>query len=180
MTQPLRQLIARCRDHDEAAIAEIVQRFQAWALDLAMVLLGDHGLAQDAVQEAFVTAMARLDDLRTPEAFPGWFRQIVRTQCNRILRRPREQLVGEGRRLEAQGGAVEPDMAQKELRRQVRQAVSQLSPTLYDATRLFYLEEHSCSEIAEQLGIPRGTVKRRLHDARDRLRDLLLGIGDKP
>ena len=40
---------------------------------------------------------------------------------------------------------------------------------------MFYLDDMKCSQIAERLGVPQGTVKRRLHDARERLRAMLLG-----
>src|SRR2546421_3950958 len=52
----------------------------------AYAVLGDFHLAEDAAQEAFISAWQKLDQLRQPEAFPGWFRRIVLTECNRLTR----------------------------------------------------------------------------------------------
>ena len=52
----------------------------------AYSLLRDAHLAEDAAQEAFVDAYRHLDDLRTPAAFPGWFRRVVFKHCDRITR----------------------------------------------------------------------------------------------
>lgn len=70
----------------------------------------------------------------------------------------------------------------EELRAVVRQALSSLPGPGRDTAELFYLEEMSCASISDRLGVPEGTVKRRLYDARARLRDMLLGYirGEEP
>ena len=70
-----------------AAFGLIVQRFQDMAYGCAYTVLGDFHQAQDAAQEAFLAAFAQLPKLRQPKAFPGWFRQIVLSQCHRLTRR---------------------------------------------------------------------------------------------
>src|SRR5579872_1407159 len=54
------------------AFGEIVRRFQDLAFGCAYAILGDFQLAEDAAQEAFLTAWRNLDQLRKAEAFPGW------------------------------------------------------------------------------------------------------------
>jgi DNA-directed RNA polymerase specialized sigma24 family protein len=56
-------------------------------------LLGDFHLAEDAAQEAFVHAHARLEQLQSPAAFPQWFRRVVATRCERVRRERRLQTV---------------------------------------------------------------------------------------
>ena len=68
------------------AFGELVIRFQDMAFGCAFAVLGDAYLAQDTAQEAFVVAWQKLAQLREPAAFPGWFKRIVLTQCNRLLR----------------------------------------------------------------------------------------------
>ena len=75
------------------AFGELVVRFQDMAFGCAYAVLGDFYLAEDAAQEAFITAWQRLDQLRAPGAFPGWLRRIVLTQCNRLTRGKRLQIV---------------------------------------------------------------------------------------
>src|SRR5689334_4382413 len=77
----------------QAAFGEVVRRFQDMAYGYAYAALGDPHLAEDAVQEAFVAAWHRLDQLREAAAFPGWFRRILRTECRRLTRGKRPAMV---------------------------------------------------------------------------------------
>jgi RNA polymerase sigma factor (sigma-70 family) len=173
MKEPLAALVERCRRREEDAMAELVSRFRRWALDLANALVDDASLAEDVVQEAFTTALLRLNDLREPLAFPGWLRQIVRTHANHLLRERREVCLEDETRLR-QGGSPMSEPERNDLREYVREVIRGLPPVIRDTTELFYLEERSCTEIAAMLKVPQGTVKRRLHDARQRLRGILL------
>src|ERR1043165_3327702 len=56
------------------------------AVASSFAVLGDAYLAQDTAQEAFVIAWQKLEQLREPAAFPGWFKRIVLSQCNRLTR----------------------------------------------------------------------------------------------
>jgi len=175
MNALLRDLLDQCKRGESEAIAELVRRFQPWALDLAAGILDDKDLAEDAVQESFIKAVGCLNDLREPDAFPGWIRQILRTCCNRISRSRREALID--CEIEASG---EPDMPGESVQRdelcgKVREALAALPSNERETTELFYFDDLSCREISDFLHVPEGTVKRRLHDARKRLRGMLLG-----
>jgi RNA polymerase sigma factor (sigma-70 family) len=156
-------------------VTRLVTRFAGSAQRLAEALLGDAHRAEDAVQEAFVAAIGRLEDLREPAAFPGWFRQIVRTEANRMVRKRSEPPHGGG--LERASADLSPpeQLERDERRRRVREVLAQLPPIGRETAELYYLEQNSIAEIAAALDVPTGTVKRRLHDARARLRALLLG-----
>jgi RNA polymerase sigma factor (sigma-70 family) len=169
----LSELLARCRRGDADAAAILVARFQPRAVEFAAALLGDEHLAEDAVQSGFVKALGRLNDLREADAFPGWFRQIVRTESLQLLRRrstttalpAHESVIADPR----------DAVAREELREIVRTALAALPPYGRETAELFYLDELDCPEVARRLDVPTGTVKRRLHDARKKLRALLLG-----
>ena len=142
-------------------------------MDLANALVDDASLAEDVVQEAFTTALLRLNDLREPLAFPGWLRQIVRRQANHLMRKRREVPFGDVTGVQRGGpGMSEPE--RNDLREHVREMIRGLPPVIRDTTELFYIEERSCVEIAAMLKIAQGTVRRRLHDARQRLRGILI------
>jgi RNA polymerase sigma factor (sigma-70 family) len=180
VSEGLTDLLRRCQDGQPSAVSALVTRFQPWALDLACAFVPDDGLAEDAVQEAFVAALTRLGDLRDPVAFPGWFRQIIRTHASRITRKRREVLLPAAP--EPVGSFPSPSVALErgEIRELVRKALAGLPPAGRETAKLFYLDEHSCGEVADLLQVPTGTVKRRLHDARKRLRGMLLGhIGEE-
>jgi RNA polymerase sigma factor (sigma-70 family) len=180
MSIVLIEVVKRCQKGEHEAIVILVNRFRAWALDFAASVLSDPSLAEDAVQEAFVIALQQLPALRHPAAFPGWFRQILRTRINRMNRMRCEEQLPQGFYPSGTQASPEEYAQQVELRRQVREALKNLPPAEYDAVDLFYLREHSCAEVSDILDIPKGTVKRRLHDARKRLRGMLLGyIGNE-
>src|SRR5690349_9777815 len=82
------------RSEKSQAFGEIVRRFQDLAFACAYAMLNDFHLAEDAAQETFITAWRHLDQLRQPEAFPGWLKRIVMTQCSRLTRGQTLDLVG--------------------------------------------------------------------------------------
>jgi len=171
----LSELLIRCRAGDESAVEELVRRFRPWAVDFATALLGgDTHLAEDAVQSAFLTALSRLSDLRDANAFAGWFRQIVRTETRRILRRRGVDTTDVATHDPSDDRASPLDHAESNERRMsIRAAIEALPRRASEAAALHYLHELEVREVARRLSIPTGTVKRRLHDAREKLRERL-------
>lgn len=168
------------RDKRHAAFAELVNRFQNMAYQLAYGVLEDVYLAQDAAQEAFVAAYQSLEQLREPQAFPGWLKQIVVTQCHRLLRT--KQLPTNSLELtpDLPTLGMEPGTAveQLELHNKVLEAIQSLPETEREVTKMFYLNGYSQQEIAGRLEIPVTTVKKRLQYARERLRGIMLAMFD--
>jgi DNA-directed RNA polymerase specialized sigma24 family protein len=77
--EPLNQFVDRARAGDLEAFGSVVRLTQQMAFALASNVLRDPAQAQDAVQEAYLTAFRRFADLDETAAFPGWFRRIVIT-----------------------------------------------------------------------------------------------------
>lgn len=176
MPESLIEIVARCRLRDEAAIDELVHRFHGWARDLAVSILDTPSLADDVVQEAFCASVEGLATLRSPQAFVPWFRQIIRRTAMRLNRREREAPLPETGEWPDSRPNCDQTMTSRELRDSVRKAVRSLPDRTREAVEMYYFEERSCREVAELLGVPNGTVRRRLHDGRQRLRDLLLHV----
>jgi RNA polymerase sigma factor (sigma-70 family) len=168
----IEELLDRCRKGDPYASQVVVKRFWPKALDLAKALIGDRHLAEDAVQDAFLVAFSRLDQLRNPSAFPGWLRQIVRSQALKTIRQAGKHRLQD---IEPPGNPVLPDAIaeQKELQQIVRQALTELSAVNRQTAQLYYLHEHSCTDIANALNTPAGTIKRRLYESRQKLKNNL-------
>lgn len=162
------------------AFAEIVRLFQDMAYACAYSALGDFHLAEDAAQEAFVTAWQKLGQLRAPEAFPGWFRRIVLTECNRLTRGkrlPTVSLDAGGLEFFSAGCAPQPQqevIEQNELEKAILAAVESLPQNERMAITLFYLDEQSHKAISEFLEVPETTVAKRLYSARQRLKNKLM------
>jgi RNA polymerase sigma factor (sigma-70 family) len=162
----------------EQAFSELVRIFQDRAYSCAYAVLGDFHLAQDAVQEAFVSAWRKLHQLRHPEAFPAWFRRLILTECHRLTRRKRLRTIS----FEDALNAAASDSRDSELQNLVEaaeqsasvlDAIHRLPETQRIVVMLFYVEEHSQRDISTFLGVPQTTVAKRLYSARERLRDMV-------
>lgn len=162
----------------QRAFGEIVRRYQDLAFGCAYAVLGDFQLAEDAAQEAFISAWRGLDQLRTPAAFPGWLKRIVLTHCSRMTRGKRLDLVSIDGFVEVPSRLPAPQQAaeQAELRQQVRDAIGALPENERLVTTLFYVNEYSQNEIAAFLEVPLTTVKKRLFCARQTLRERIIAM----
>ena len=170
--EPLAATVCTAQSGDERAFATLVARFQDMAVAYATAILGDHHLAEDAAQEAFLDAYRALPSLREPAAFPGWFRRILFKHCDRLTRRK----TIEAGSLDAADALSSPEPSPHEVleRRELRQALAQVVSALGDAERevvlLYYMGDHSQTAIAEFLGVTPNTIKTRLYSARQGLR----------
>ncbi|MEO1164805.1 MAG: sigma-70 family RNA polymerase sigma factor [Chloroflexota bacterium] len=165
-------------EHDkQIAFDTLVPRFQRMAFSVAYNTLQDVHLAEDAVQEAFLTAYLRIDQLRDPEAFPAWLKRIVLTQCDRLIRGKRPQLESIEARYDIATEKPSPEdvVEEHELQAQIMQAIAALPEHERAVTERFYMQGESQKEIAAGLDVPVTTVKKRLQYAREHLR---LMIGD--
>ena len=155
-------------------MATLLDRYWLHAQDQAAAILDDEQLAEDAAQETMVIVLQRLGELRSPGAFAGWLRQIARSCAYRMVRGgmvSSRELTGEP----AVADQVPAALQRGELEQLMRKLVSRLPRPTREPVELYYLDELAQDEIARKLDIPTGTLKRRLHDARKVLRDMLLG-----
>jgi RNA polymerase sigma factor (sigma-70 family) len=158
------------------AFSKLVLRFQDMAFGCAHAVLGDFYLAEDAAQEAFITAWQRLYQLKQPDAFPGWFRRIVLTQCNRMMRGKRLIFVPLDTGEKVASTASDPHVAAEklELVDRVLAEIKGLPEHERMVTTLFYVNDYSQLEISAFLELPVSTIGKRLFSARQRLRERML------
>jgi RNA polymerase sigma factor (sigma-70 family) len=176
--EELTGLITRARHGDGEAFGSIVRRFQDMAVGYGYSLLKDFQSAEDAAQEAFLEAYLKLDSLREPAAFPGWFRRIVFKQCDRIMRGPQPQIASVELANEQPSTEMGQDknLEQVELQQTILTAIETLPEHERTTVTLFYLSGHSHQEISAFLDVPTTTIKKRLYSARGRLRDVLVDV----
>ncbi|MGH2917209.1 MAG: RNA polymerase sigma factor, partial [Solirubrobacteraceae bacterium] len=86
------ELVNAARGGDVGALGGLLERHRAPLYASALSILGERTAAQDAVQDAHLVAMRRLDDLRDPAAAAGWLHSILRNVCLMRLRRPVREL----------------------------------------------------------------------------------------
>ncbi len=167
--------IEEAQQGDTEAFGRLVAHFRGMAFAVAYDRLRDTHLAEDAVQEAFLEAYTHIGRLEQPAAFPGWFKTIVVRQCQRALRRKRyASLPLEEAAHLTDGSQTVAELAeQKEGARIIQQSVAELSDRLRVPLQLFYFYGYSLPEISAYLDIPQSALKKRLFDARRKLRGAL-------
>lgn len=177
-----RALVLKARDSQstlaerQEAFSELVRMFQDMAYAAGYALLGDFCLAEDSAQEAFISAWQKLGQLHQPEAFPGWFRRILLTECNRLTRKQRLRTTSLNEGMEVQASHIDPQLAieKDEVTKAAFAAINKLSLNERMVVVLFYVNEHSQSDISAFLNVPLTTVAKRLYSARMRLRTMMM------
>ena len=172
------QQISQKNRHE--AFGELLIRFQDAAFEWAYAILDHPEMAQDAVQEGFVVAYQRLDQLRQPFAFPGWLKQIIVSQCHRLVRGKKVATSPIESTTHLVAREPEPSVLLEnlELQQNVLRAIQALPEHEQVVTQMFYLNEYSQKEIAKRLQVPLTTVKKRLQYARQNLKVILVTMLD--
>lgn len=175
--ESLEQLINQVRGGDEQAYAAVVARFQDMAVGYAYALLGNFQSAEDAAQEAFFEAFRKLESLREPLAFPGWFRRIVFKHCDRITRAKSQLIVTLDMAMDvaSENETQAESMERSERQNKIWKTIDFLPRHQRSTVLLYYISGYSHKEISEFLDVPVSTIKKRLYSARNKLRELLEG-----
>ena len=166
------ELVQAAQLGDRAAQSALYERYQGSALALAYRKLGNWDEAEELVQDVFIHAFDRLEQLRVPEAFGGWLRQIVRRMAINRLTRRRVALSMDQAALDAvvnRDATPLDELLDGESCQQIRVGLERLGEVDRLTLEAFYIGGHSLLEMAEQFAAPLGTIKRRLHVARKRL-----------
>jgi RNA polymerase sigma-70 factor (ECF subfamily) len=149
----------------QAAFTRLVPQVQLLVFAIALSSLRDADDAKDATQDAFATAWRSLRKLRDPAAFESWLKSIVVRECAR--RRRRRTRVPAAIETPA---FVQPNDEHMDYQRLVAAAVDDLPRGERDVTVLFYFLGYTQPQIARLLRLKPGTVGKRLHSARLRIR----------
>lgn len=175
------ELVARTLAGDRTAFGVLVERYAGQARRVARAVLGDPDDADDAAQDAFLSALVKLSQYDRRRPFGPWLMRIV---ANAATDRRRRRTVRRTEPLEPglSGGGTRPDVEAERaaLGERLRTALAQLSPRRRTAVVLFDVEGYAHGEIAGILGIPEGTVRSEVFHARRQLRALLQDWKEEP
>ena len=171
-------LVERAAAGDNAAFDVLVAARIDRCYRLAFAILGEASDAADATQEAFVSAWRQLPRLRDTGSFDGWLNRIV-ANAARMSRRSRSRRVevraGNVLRLDQGDDGLIDEQADPRAGQDIdsvasSDALARAFDRLSERNRLIlvlhHVEERPLAEIATSLGIPIGTAKSRLHQAR--------------
>lgn len=171
--------VARVLKGELEAFAPIIERYKDAVFGVALSRLRNFHDAEDLTQTTFVEAFGQLDRLKEAGRLGPWLRTIAINRCINFLKR-RERIVDFETIEEPVSTKPSPEIAleQSELRDQVMAAIGRLSKTQRETVTLFYIGEYSLAEVAAIQDVPVGTIKRRLHEARKKLKEDLEMVED--
>jgi len=166
-------LIARCLAGDQSAWEEIVRTYRRKVFNVAYKFVGRHDEAEDLTQDVFIKIFKALHTFDRRANFQTWLISISRNLCIDHYRSVRKERATMARDVDA--SELSPvsrertplgELEQVDLKSIIRQALAELPATLRQAVTLRDLQEFSYQEIADQLGLPEGTVKSRINRGR--------------
>ncbi|UCG53824.1 MAG: sigma-70 family RNA polymerase sigma factor [Candidatus Latescibacterota bacterium] len=181
-----RELIARARKGDEGAYRTLLGKYERAVFNICLKMVRDREEARDLAQDAFIKVFSMLDRYNPSFAFSNWLFKITSNLCIDSMRKRRVDTLpmdepvrgakGEYERQYASPTAT-PDkvLLKKEKMKLLSRAIEELPPHYRIMIVLRHQEGLSYEEIAETLEVPLGTVKARIHRAREMLKTRLDG-----
>jgi RNA polymerase sigma-70 factor (ECF subfamily) len=175
------ELIERCLRKDNTAWEQIVSRFKRKVFHIAYKFTGRHDDAEDLTQEIFLKVFKSLDKFNRDADFSTWLSSVARNYCidhYRASKREKEVLVEDLVAFDlapaSAGSNPHRALEDRDRRSFLRKGLEALPEKLREAVVLRDLHGLSYQEMAEQLGLPEGTVKSRINRGREELSRLLL------
>lgn len=172
----VQELVLRAQSGERQAFGELVERFKGAVFAVALGRTRNEAEAQELMQDVFIHVLRKLPQLRDPRCFAGWLRQItVRMAINRLTRggfahgaEPELLDTVAGR----DGGPLD-EIERRENGRQIHAGLAQLKPLDRATLEAFYIRGRSLKQMSREFETPVGTIKRRLHVARQRLKEAM-------
>ncbi len=169
------QIVARIAKGDRQALAELYMRYQHLLFKYLLQLTPDHGLAEELLQDTLVAVWKSAGSFEGRSTVRTWLVGIARRQAHNTLRQRALPLadMAELEHLPASDPEPEDFTLANATRAELVAAFNQLAPVHREVLALTLVQEFSYQETATILGIPTGTVKSRLSNAKRVLRTLL-------
>ncbi|MCP4609195.1 MAG: sigma-70 family RNA polymerase sigma factor [Planctomycetes bacterium] len=164
------ELVKAVLKGEKHVFAELVRRYERSVRAVALNVVGDHHIATDVSQDAFVRAYERLAGLQKPDSFGSWLMKITRRCALDSVRRKSKEA-----RLETKiSTAIEnPNGQLNEDKQKLLAAVVKLPKAEKQVVMLRYFGDNSVNDVAKILGRSTGTVTKQLSRARTHLRKIL-------
>ena len=176
------ELVQRCRQGDQTAYGEIVERYQTLVCSVGYNRCGDLAISEDLAQDAFILAWQKLSDLKDDNKFKAWICTIVRNLANRASQRSARSVTHAAANLDAVAditaeteSPVERAVSEEE-ETLVWEALAEVPENYREPIILFYREEQSIARVAAALDLSEDAVKQRLSRGRKMLRQQLATV----
>lgn len=168
-------LIQRCRAGDREAYYRLYRLYAGPMYNVSFRITGREDDAEDALQDAFISAFRNLDGYRGDATFGAWLKRIVVNKAINILRRRRFELFPEDEHWDVAEPETPVEYKDELTVDRVRRAIEELPDGYRSVLSLYLLEGYDHQEISQILGISESTSKSQLNRAKARLREKLTG-----
>ena len=167
------ELIARCQAGDRDAHYRLYKLYSRSMYNVSYRITGREEDAEDALQEAFVSAFRNLGSYRADATFGAWLKRIVVNKSINVLKKRKHEWMPEEEQWdiaeEEQPGDYKPGLTID----RVKRAIEELPDGYRSVLSLYLLEGYDHQEIAEIMGISESTSKSQLNRAKGKLREML-------
>jgi RNA polymerase sigma-W factor len=181
-------LIERCRGGDEAAYRALLKKYDSAVFSICFRMVRNREEARDLAQDVFIKVFRMLDRYNPTYAFSSWLFKITANLCIDAIRKKRVTVHSIDEPVEQEGGTMtrqyeaavrnpEETVIDREHGAMIAKAVEKLPEHYRIIILLRHQEQLAYEEIAEVLRIPLGTVKARIHRAREMLKVRLRRMG---
>jgi len=164
-------LITRCQLRDRQALAELIERYERPIRYFIRRLVDNADLADELFQDTWLTVIRKIDTLADPGKFAMWLYQIARNRVYEEFRRKR-RVMDLDESLEAPENPEEEALSFDDAAK-LHRCLGELKPLQKEVLMLRFIEQMSYEQIAEVLGCNIGTVRSRIHHAKQALREKL-------
>ncbi len=177
-----RVLVERCLKGEEKAFEELLRKYKNSVYSICYRMVRNQTDAEDLAQDVFIRTFSVLDRYDPSYPFSSWLFRITSNLCIDFLRKAKGSMVSLDQPIDGPEGSIQrqlpadvvkPDrqMENKEMMAALEEAISILPEHYRVIVILRHQEQMSYEEIADDLGIPLGTVKARIHRARNMIKD---------
>ena len=170
-------LLARCKAGERDAHYSVYKLYSRSMFNVSYRITGRQEDAEDATQEAFISAFRNLHNYRADATFGAWLKRIVVNKSINVLKKRKHELMPEDEQWDV-AETEEPAEYKEELTiERVKKAIEELPDGYRTVLSLYLLEGYDHQEISEILGITESTSKSQLNRAKGKLREkLMVGI----
>lgn len=174
-----RTLLKRLAGQEQSAIKLLFERHHVRVFRFILRLVRNEAIADELTNEVFLEVWRHANSYEGNSAPMTWILSIAYHRAISSLRRKREESLDEEQTLELADEAPDPEVSllTEDKAMLLRNCIETLPAEQRTIIDLAYFQELSVSEVSEVVGIPEGTVKTRLFNARKRLSKLLLEAG---
>jgi RNA polymerase sigma factor (sigma-70 family) len=166
-------LIDRCRSGDRDAHYRLYKLYSKAMFNVSLRITGNAGDAEDALQDAFVSAFRNLSNYRGDAAFGAWLKRIVVNEAINVLKKRRHELIPDDEDWDIAEVEQGEEYREELTVDRVKKAIAALPDGYRTVLSLYLLEGYDHQEIAEIMNISESTSKSQLNRAKAKLRESL-------